>query len=163
MKPIGRPSKFTPEARERILQAVSLGVHWELAPLVGGVSYPTFREWMRRGESEESGEFRDFFDAVKEAEARAAMKLLAIIEKDAQSGHWSAAAWKLERRYPAKFGKLVQRLEHTGPDGERLPEPTHTTNVQINFQRLATQLKGLSDDERPPEACQTPDRSGSIP
>jgi len=100
----GRPSKFTPEARDRILQSVAMGVPLELAPLAARVSYSAFRSWMRQGEREADGEYRAFHDAVKEAEVRALTRWLAIIEKAAAAGNWTAAAWKVARRYPKYFG-----------------------------------------------------------
>jgi hypothetical protein len=46
-----------------------------------------------------------FHDAVKEAEGKATVGWLAKIEKAASEGNWTAAAWKLERRYPNDYGR----------------------------------------------------------
>ena len=42
------------------------------------------------------------------------MGWLAKIEQAANQGHWQAAAWKLERRYPQEYGRTVQNVEHSG-------------------------------------------------
>jgi CO dehydrogenase/acetyl-CoA synthase epsilon subunit len=42
--------------------------------------------------------YREFRERIKEAEGEATQRWLAIIEKAAVDGNWTAAAWKLERR-----------------------------------------------------------------
>ncbi|MCG3198578.1 MAG: hypothetical protein GHCLOJNM_03081 [bacterium] len=110
---MARPCKLTKGVQDRICKAISLGATYELAAAYGGVCYETFNRWMKG----KSKRFRQFFNAVKAAEARAAVDWLAQIEHAALSGNWTAAAWKLERRYPKSFG-LNQRLELGGENGE---------------------------------------------
>ena len=46
---------------------------------------------------------------------RSKVSLQHAIDKAAADGKWQAAAWKLERRYPAQYGKQEKRLlEHSG-------------------------------------------------
>src|SRR5688572_18270672 len=97
--PGGRPSKFTPRVRETILQAVSVGAPLALAAESAGISYDVLRLWLRRGERQRAGDFRQFYLDLKAAEGRLGVKLLAVIEKSALDGNWNAAAWKLERRF----------------------------------------------------------------
>jgi hypothetical protein len=100
-------SKLTPEVQARIVQALELGATYEQAAGYGGVSYETFRVWREQNPA--------FSVAVKEAEARAAVRWLQQIEQAAQEGSWQAAAWKLERRYPRDFGRWVTEVQ--GADG----------------------------------------------
>lgn len=102
----GRPSKLTPETQTRIVQAIRVGATYELAAQFGGIAYNTFNEWMKKGEDAKAGRYRDFYEAVKEAEGDAAIKWLAVIDK-AAADSWQAAAWKLERRYPNEYGRRV--------------------------------------------------------
>lgn len=95
----GRPTKFTPEIRDKILQAVSVGVPFEVAASSAGITTQTLRNWMKKGEEDATGEFRELLLGVREAEGRALTKWMAIIDKAAQDGNWTAAAWKAERRY----------------------------------------------------------------
>ena len=106
---MARRSKYTPDVVERITQALAVGATYQLACDYAGISYQTFLNWQ---ESKV-----EFFEAVKEAEGRAAVRWLSRIEKAAEDT-WQAAAWKLERRYPEMYGR--QRLEHTGADGQPL-------------------------------------------
>ena len=106
---MGRPTKLTPETHKRIVQAIQLGATYELAASYGGVTYETFNNWMKRGETATKGEYFQFFNDIKEAEGKGAVGWLAKIEASANDGNWQAAAWKLERRYPEHYGR--QKLD----------------------------------------------------
>lgn len=93
------------EETERLLQAIRLGATYKNACNYAGISFDTFRRWIAKGEKESSGKWHDFFCAVRKAEGEALVGWLARIEKAAQDGDWKAAAWKIERRYPAEYGK----------------------------------------------------------
>jgi transposase len=110
----GRPTKFTPETRDKVKQAIQMGATYEIAANYAGVSYMTFRDWMKRGEAGED-DYVEFFETIKASEGRAAVGWLAKIEAAANDGNWQAAAWKLERRYPHQYGKQVQEV--SGIDG----------------------------------------------
>ncbi|MCL4736495.1 MAG: hypothetical protein KJ050_16340 [Candidatus Omnitrophica bacterium] len=106
--PGGCPTKRTPKARAKILEAISLGATYQLAANYAGMHYDTLNEW-RKDDAE-------FSDALTEAEGKAACKWLKKIEA-AAARNWLAAAWKLERRYPAQYGRTVSQTEVTGKDG----------------------------------------------
>ncbi len=105
-------SRFTPEVQQKILNAISIGSPLMLAPLAAGIAYTTFRKWIRTGEEQGKGPYYEFAQKVKEAEGAAVSVWLAVIEKAARSGNWTAAAWKLERRYPELFGRTSVRVDH---------------------------------------------------
>lgn len=111
---MARPTKLTPDAHKRIVQAIQLGATYELAAQYGGVAYNTFNEWMKAGAEVKSGPFRELYEAVKEAEGKGAIGWLAKIEAAANDGSWQAAAWKLERRYPHEYGRTVVDNKHSG-------------------------------------------------
>ncbi|HXF72327.1 MAG TPA: hypothetical protein VNO79_06935 [Actinomycetota bacterium] len=77
----------------------------------------------------EEAAFLEFRDAVERALVEAEVADVALIERAAQEGHWQAAAWRLERMFPDRWGR--RRIEHTGEDGGPI--------------RLA--LQGLTDEE----------------
>ena len=104
---MGRPTKLNPDTQAKIVQAITVGTTYELAAQYAGVHYDTFNNWMNKGSEAKTGDFFEFFNAVKEAEGRAAVGWLAKIEKAASDGSWQAAAWKLERRYPHEYGRTV--------------------------------------------------------
>jgi hypothetical protein len=106
---LARKSKYSPECVARIVEAIEQGSTYELAASYAGIHYDTFRVWQ--------AEKPAFSEAVKAAEGRAALKWLKLIEQAAKDGSWQAAAWKLERRYPEKYGRTVVNNQVTGEAG----------------------------------------------
>lgn len=105
VRAVGRPSKFTPEVRNRILSAIRNGNTYEASAQYGGISYSLLREWIVQGEQDQAGEFLEFVEALKKAEAEAEVESVALIRRSAQEGQWQAAAWFLERRKPSEWGR----------------------------------------------------------
>ena len=112
----GRPTKLTPATKRKIIHAIKLGATYEHASNYAGLAYNTFREWIKKGEAEDSGKYRDFYEAVKRAEGEAVAEWLEVIKQAGTDGNWQASAWRLERRYPQEYGRQ-QRHEVTGKDG----------------------------------------------
>lgn len=106
---MARPTKYTPETINKIVEAIKMGATYELAAGYASISEAQFYEWKKRKP--------EFLEAIKKAEGVAAMLWLAKIEKASTEGEWQAAAWKLERRYPHAYGKNVTQMEVTGKDG----------------------------------------------
>jgi transposase-like protein len=64
-------SKLTPEVHRRIVRAVRGGNYEKVAARNAGITSPTYYDWLRRGEHEQSGKYRDLLEAVQEAKAAA--------------------------------------------------------------------------------------------
>lgn len=113
----GRPSKFTPEIRKALIEAIIAGLTYTHACQIVGIDYVTFTLWRTKGSKLESADeegYFDFFNALTRAETNASTVMMAHIRK-AATDDWRAAAWWLERRYPKEYGKQI--VEHTGEDG----------------------------------------------
>jgi transposase len=108
----GRPTKLDADTSDRICSAIRGGNYIETAAAVAGIHRDTLYTWLKRGRTEEDGIHRDFVLAVDEALANAEKNALRTIE-DASDEHWQAAAWRLERRFPERWGR--KRLEITFP------------------------------------------------
>jgi transposase len=93
----GRPTKYTPEITQKILDAIRLGAPFNQACNAAGIHVDTFIEWRKR--------YSEFAEAVKEAEGQGVQNWLTVIETAANNGNWQAAAWKLERRFPQDFAR----------------------------------------------------------
>jgi len=93
----GRPTKYVPETIEKIVNAIAVGSPFSHACNYAGITFETFNEWRKQ--------YSEFSEKVKEAEGKAVIGWLARIEQAAKDGNWTAAAWKLERRYPHDFGR----------------------------------------------------------
>lgn len=168
----GAPSKLTNDSKLKVLAGIQRGATYELASAYAGISYSTFRNWMRKGEEqdeqENGDEFLDFYRAVKNAEGVAAMLWLDKIDKAADGGYWQAAAWKLERRYPQQYGKTVQEIQ--GKDGAPIEYANLSTeerlarvNTILEQARARRAIETHSDDRERPVSLEadprTPDAS----
>lgn len=104
---MGRPTKFTPEVRETIIKAIGIGATYKDAAEAAGVDYNTFNEWMKRGDLQKTGDYREFNEAVHIAEAAARLKYLSTIADAARNGDWRAALEYLKRRDRQTWGDNV--------------------------------------------------------
>jgi hypothetical protein len=95
----GPPSKFKPQTRRRVIEAITLGCTYEIAASYAGISESTLFRWLASGRDEEDKQYTAFYRSVKEAEAVSAVRNLASIAQAAKDGQWAAAAWLLERRH----------------------------------------------------------------
>jgi len=111
-----RPTKLTPAIREALIEAVELGATWEAAAQSTGIGVSTLRDWRRRGDAGEEP-FSAFLAAIQKAEGASIARSLRVIRQAAEGGQWQAAAWLLQRRYPADYGRrLENRVEVSTPD-----------------------------------------------
>lgn len=134
--PGGRPTKLTPGLQKRIVGAIRRGCYIETAAALTEVHRDTFYEWMKRGARETEGIYQVFSVAVERALADSEREDLAVVEK-ASRGYevvktkvviykdgtteettekstkfdWQAAAWRLERRFPERWGRGDRDLE----------------------------------------------------
>jgi transposase len=113
---MGRPTKLTEDAQERIISALKAGNYMDTAAQYAGVDESTLHRWIARGKEEDSGLYYEFRKAVEKARAEAEARNVHLIQTAAQGGTWQAAAWFLERSHPGKWGRR-EKVEHSGPDG----------------------------------------------
>ena len=99
----GRPSKYRPDTVAAIIAAVEGGATYRHAAASVGVSERTLHDWQVR--------HPQFSQALKTAEASACMAAIGTIRRAAEAGTWQAAAWYLERRYPAEYGRRAVTVD----------------------------------------------------
>jgi len=104
---MGRPTKLTPELTQLLSFALGEGATVEHACEYAGINPDTYYEWMKRGAAGEEG-FSEFSETVTRARGRGIVTDLGTISKAVLAGDWKAAAWRLEHRYPAEYGKKVK-------------------------------------------------------
>ena len=117
MEKRGAKSKLTPELEEKLLKFLRAGNYVETACKCVGLHKDTFYDWMKRGERGEK-RFVAFAEAVHRAMAESEARDLHTIGVASQT-QWTAAAWRLERRFPDRFGrfdrmKVDAKVEHDG-------------------------------------------------
>lgn len=116
----GRPTKLTREIREKIVEAIRAGAYLETAAALAGIDRVTLHRWLKAGARQKRGELWEFCNAVEKALAEAEMDDLYIIKRAAQE-NWQAAAWRLERKFPERWGRKDRlQAEISGPGGEPL-------------------------------------------
>jgi hypothetical protein len=102
----GRPSKLTPELQAEIILLIKMGNFVEVACETVGINKSTFYDWMKKGKNSNhpKNKYRKFQEAVEQAMAWSEARDVAIITKLSKE-NWRAAAFRLERKYPKKWGK----------------------------------------------------------
>ena len=98
----------------------------ETAAAAVGIHKTTLYEWLRKGAtiqiahdkvlasgepfaiSEDDMVLLEFPYAVEKAMAESELSDLRQINAAAKSGQWQAAAWRLERKFPQKWGRKIQ-------------------------------------------------------
>lgn len=104
-RPAGRPTKLTPELQAKICDALRTGNYLETAAAFAGIDKTTLFDWLRRGARSTSGIYHDFSRAVEKALADSEARDVALVSKAAAEGIWQAAAWRLERKFPERWGR----------------------------------------------------------
>lgn len=127
----GRPEKLTPKLQDDIVKVIRSGNYIETACAFVGINKTTFYDWLKRGAREKDRvernprakvrkserKYVEFSNAIEKALAHAEIRDVAIIGKAAEK-EWQAAAWRLERKFPDRWGRKDKySLEHTGKDG----------------------------------------------
>lgn len=170
-RPHGKPTKLIEEIIEPLIKAIELGVSFRRACAIVRIDYSTHRKWMVRAEralldSEGTGKpvlkedeaHVSYFHRIKEAEGKFEKRMMQIIEdaalgsepvydkkgkliKAGRTPQWTAAAWKLERRLQAEYA-LLQRHEHSGPDGGPIEHKTSQRIQELEAAFLARAQAG---------------------
>jgi hypothetical protein len=133
---VARPTKLTPTRHERIVQILRVGNHRDAACHAAGIAPSTFYAWLKRGEHDDDGIYRQFLEAVTRAEAEAEVYAVAVIRR-AMPDDWRAAIAFLERRYPSRWHRQTT-TELTGKDGGP---------IRTKVEQLPLDLSDLSDEE----------------
>jgi hypothetical protein len=102
---VGRP-KLDPALTQRLVDLIRAGNYLEVAATAAGIHRSTLHRWMRLGRGQKRGRFHKFLTAVQKAQAESESRDVAIIAK-AASDDWKAAAWRLERKQPRRYGPRV--------------------------------------------------------
>jgi anti-sigma28 factor (negative regulator of flagellin synthesis) len=112
----GRPTKLDATRVTRLVTAIREGNYAMTACKLAGVSYDAYNEWMRLGDTQHSGQyflFRQAIDAAEaEAEAEAVSRVLAAGEKD-----WKATSTWLGRRHRDRW---AEQLSDSGNSGAKV-------------------------------------------
>lgn len=90
--------------QDKICQAIRAGNYIEVAAAYAGIPKGTLYEWLKKGNTVFHNKYRTFHDAVQKALADAEVRDVAVIGQASQQ-NWQAAAWRLERKFPQRWGR----------------------------------------------------------
>jgi len=126
---MGRPTKLNDQTQSVLVGAIRKGNYIDNAAAMAGITESSYYLWIERGEADiEAGKtttYSEFSEAIKRAKAEGEQIDLDLIADAAGKGNWQAAAWRLERRFPSKWGKQDKlQLEHSGKIGQDAAEMT---------------------------------------
>lgn len=125
---VGKPLKLNTDLQAGLVKVIQAGNYLETAAAYVGISVSTLRDWIRRGEREAQRlstknaksnkteqPYLEFSAAIKKAQAEGEIRDVLLIGNAARET-WQAAAWRLERRFPDRWGRK-ERHELSGPSG----------------------------------------------
>ena len=109
----GRPTKFTPERRAAIIDAISKRCPYEFAAEGNGISETTLYEWIALGNAHRNecieSEYSIFADGIKHAEMSRIIGHTHNIADHVDK--WQGDAWMLERRWYKHYGTNASLME----------------------------------------------------
>lgn len=112
----GRPTSLTKERENLLFNALAAGASFETAAAFAGVARSTFQEWLKRGRRDEQP-YAALLERVDEAVAISEVRDLQRVNLAAETT-WQAAAWRLERRWPERYGRRTILSTPTGESVE---------------------------------------------
>ena len=153
----GRPTKLTPEKQEEIVKYLRAGNYVETAAAYAGLSKASVYNWMRRGRREierveddprrkireEEQPYVDFLYAVEKAQARAEITSVALINRASET-QWQAAAWRLERKHPDRWGRKTVPDEEQKLRNEMLEMKLELAKLKIKKAKEEQSSAGLN-------------------
>ena len=115
---------LTPVIHKTIVDLVAQGNFLKTAVAASGISYDTFKRWMRKAyvlskdrytakELKEAKPYICLMQDISRATAQAEIDKVKIIDEAAKDGKWDAARWWLERTAPDRWGRK-ELISHTG-------------------------------------------------
>lgn len=143
----GRPTLLTPSILEDVRRILPTVMYLETVADYIGVHRTTIRLWLKRGRKEDKrlrnpkakpkaseALYLQFIIAHKKCLAEGEIHDAGVIKK-AASEQWQAAAWRLERRFPDRWGR------------ERNIKVDVNQNVKIDWDALAAAVPLVIVDE----------------
>ena len=122
--PAGRPTALTEEVGNRIIAAIQRGAYMETAAQFAGIAPGTLHAWMKKAAKlrdsdlpviqPENQRLVEFHEAIQRALAESEVRDVNVIDQAAQQGQWQAAAWKLERKHHARWGRKMAITDNQG-------------------------------------------------
>lgn len=147
----GRPTRLNAAVQARIVEAVRVGVTYEAAAVLGGISYATFNDWMEKGRAAKSGVYLQFVQAIEEANAYAEQAIFAQIRKANNDGDWRAGAWMLTHspRFKESYADTTKMQAditwRERAQAEGVPQDTQERAYQAAYQAAYAAMRAQTE------------------
>lgn len=114
---MGRKTKLTKQLQDRIIEHIRNGNYPSISAQLEGVAESTYYSWMKKGrEAKRKNIYREFHDAVREAEAFSEAYHVNLVRKRADQGDLGASKFFLSRKFPERWGKKSTVGVYAGTD-----------------------------------------------
>lgn len=143
--------KLTPDVQKKICDAIRAGNYIETAASYAGIGRSTLYQWMKRGRANKKGDrvYVEFVFEIEKALAEAEVRDVARIAAAAEF-QWQASAWRLERKYPERWGrKSTVQFDNDKPTNESLT--SLITQSLVGDEDFADVGKGFHGDDPKPK------------
>lgn len=107
------PYKLDDALTKKIVGYINMGIALDIAARACGVSRTQLHEWLSLAHKGKQP-YKDFLAAVDAAVAQSEINLATHIERSVLEKVWQAAAWKLERRFPQRWGRQDRAVIQQG-------------------------------------------------
>jgi abortive infection bacteriophage resistance protein len=142
---MSRPSKLTPEIQQKIGENIALGLSYSLAAEAAGVTYQSLNSWLKRGQTEKSGIYNQFFKHIQKYNADGARKLLERLNDAAAAGNCQVCMWILERRFSEEFGRRVYRKTNVMSENKDVNVVITITNTDAIRYKILDKLSMVGE------------------
>lgn len=131
--------QLTQKVHDEIVRHLKTGAFLEHAARAAGVTSRSARRWIERGKRGEGDKFVRFYEDVERERALDAIRAQAVVTAAmVRDRDWKAAAWLLERKYPALYSnaaiaaaRVTLTQGGTGESGDGTGSPSTTTRVEF--------------------------------
>jgi len=131
----GRPVLLTPELQEEIVTYIEGGSYVETAAAGASLNKDTFYAWLKKGKKESKGIYRNFSDAIRKAIARSELRDVNNIYNAGKTS-WQASAWRLERKYPDRWGRKDRTETTVTVKPYVIEDPSGKTVIKLGADEL---------------------------
>ncbi len=150
----GRPLGWSQEIQDEMVAILKDGNYVETACAIVGLAKSTFYDWTNWGRQARDKVNKDpnakltknericldFSDAIKKASAEAEARDLYLIGQAAKYS-WQAAAWRLERKFPDRWGRKTPR------DADEQDARIKKLNAETEKVEVETKLATQTDED----------------
>lgn len=124
-----------------MVEALRQGNHIEVAAALGGLTRDDVYRWMKRGLAAPDSDYGDFAREVRAAMAESEARSVQVIAQAAETD-WKAAAWMLERRAPARWGRPQQETVNLADERRRMLERLQQQLPEQEYMRVLEVMAG---------------------